>query len=818
MEAATAAVRQMDRKRLLRSPLLWVAVVLVGYLLYSYLSDDTRGYKPEPTSVALSQLTAKNVQSATIDDKEQRLRLVLKTPVDGSTQIYTQYPSLASDDIFKAVQAAQLPKNFDTQVTSESALVSLLFYLVPIGLIILFLLWMMNNAQGGGNKVLSFGKSRAKLLTKDMPATKFTDVAGADEAVEELDEIRDFLQNPARYQALGAKIPKGVLLYGPPGTGKTLLARAVAGEAGVPFYSISGSDFVEMFVGVGASRVRDLFEQAKANAPAIIFVDEIDAVGRHRGAGMGGGHDEREQTLNQLLVEMDGFESKGGIILIAATNRPDILDPALLRPGRFDRQIPVGAPDLKGRQAILAVHAKGKPFAPEVDFGPLAKRTVGMSGADLANVINEAALLTARTNGTAITNAALEESVDRVVGGPARKGKIISEKEKKITAYHEGGHALAAWAMPDLEPVYKVTIMPRGRTGGHALVVPEDDKGLMTRSEMIARLVMAMGGRAAEELVFAEPTTGASSDIAQATKIARAMVTEYGMSAKLGAVKYGSGDDEPFLGRTYGHTPDYSIEVGAEIDGEVRALIEAAHTEAWAVLNEHRDVLDELARQLLERETLERKDLERIFGAVKKRPKITTFDEFGDRQPSDRPPIKTPGELAIERGEPWPPPEPPKPVRPQPVPVPAGVPAGVTGPGGFGQYPGPVPAGPSNWTGGVLPGPLAPLPGSPSGWNGANGAHPQTGGQPHAGQPNGAHVNGGQASHGQLGGGHGQAFGASAGYQQPPSNGWPAPAGYRAGHQPDRQPQPGTPTDGGRPVGNHRAPESGEPSATDEPK
>ena len=440
-----------------------------------------------------------------------------------------------------------------------------------------------------------------------MPATKFTDVAGADEAVEELDEIRDFLQNPARYQALGAKIPKGVLLYGPPGTGKTLLARAVAGEAGVPFYSISGSDFVEMFVGVGASRVRDLFEQAKANSPAIVFVDEIDAVGRHRGAGMGGGHDEREQTLNQLLVEMDGFDIKGGIILIAATNRPDILDPALLRPGRFDRQIPVSTPDLKGRQAVLAVHAKGKPFATDVDLLPLAKRTVGMSGADLANVINEAALLTARTHGSMITNAALEESVDRVIGGPARKGRIISEKEKKITAYHEGGHALAAWAMPDLEPVYKVTIMPRGRTGGHALVVPEDDKSLMTRSEMIARLVMAMGGRAAEELVFAEPTTGASSDIAQATKIARAMVTEYGMSAKLGAVKYGSGDDEPFLGRTYGHNPDYSIEVGAEIDGEVRALIEAAHTEAWAVLNTYRDVLDELAGALLEKETLDRK-------------------------------------------------------------------------------------------------------------------------------------------------------------------------------------------------------------------
>ena len=610
----------MDKKRLLRSPLVWIGVLLVLYLGYSYFADETRGYVAQPTSVALAQLKDGNVTNATIDDKEQRLRLDLTNPVDGATQIYTSYPAASTDEIFNDVQAANISGGYNTTVTSESTLFSLLIYLIPVGLIILFLLWMMNNAQGGGNKVLSFGKSKAKLLTKDMPVTKFTDVAGADEAVQELDEIRDFLANPAKYQALGAKIPKGVLLYGPPGTGKTLLARAVAGEAGVPFYSISGSDFVEMFVGVGASRVRDLFEQAKANSPAIIFVDEIDAVGRHRGAGMGGGHDEREQTLNQLLVEMDGFEAKGGIILIAATNRPDILDPALLRPGRFDRQIPVGQPDLKGRQAILAVHSKGKPFAPDVEFLPLAKRTVGMSGADLANVINEAALLTAREHGTMITNAALEESVDRVVGGPARRGKVISEREKKITAYHEGGHALAAWAMPGLEPVYKVTILPRGRTGGHALVVPEDDKSLMTRSEMIARLVMAMGGRAAEELVFAEPTTGASSDIAQATKIARAMVTEYGMSAKLGAVKYGHGDDEPFLGRTYGSGPEYSIEVGSEIDGEVRALIEAAHTEAWAVLNTYRDILDSLASALLEKETLERRDLEVIFAEVEKRP------------------------------------------------------------------------------------------------------------------------------------------------------------------------------------------------------
>jgi cell division protease FtsH len=416
----------MDRKRLLRSPLVWIVIALVMYLVYSYMSDETRGYSQVDTSVAMSQLSNKNVAAAQIDDKEQRLRLTLVKPVDGASQIYSIYPAQTADKIFDEVIAAKPSKGYNVTFSTESALLSLFIYLIPIGLILLFLFWMMNNAQGGGNKVLQFGKSKAKMLSKDMPMTKFSDVAGADEAVEELDEIRDFLANPARYQALGAKIPKGVLLYGPPGTGKTLLARAVAGEAGVPFYSISGSDFVEMFVGVGASRVRDLFEQAKANAPAIVFVDEIDAVGRHRGAGMGGGHDEREQTLNQLLVEMDGFESKANIILIAATNRPDILDPALLRPGRFDRQIPVGNPDLRGREAILAVHAKGKPFAADVDFHSLAKRTVGMSGADLANVINEAALLTARENGTLITGKALEESVDRVVGGPARKGRLIS--------------------------------------------------------------------------------------------------------------------------------------------------------------------------------------------------------------------------------------------------------------------------------------------------------------------------------------------------------------------------------------------------------
>ncbi|MGH3797216.1 MAG: ATP-dependent zinc metalloprotease FtsH [Pseudonocardiaceae bacterium] len=685
----------MDRKKLLRNPLLWVVAVLLLYWAFSMLLDDTRGYTQVHTSQALAQLSDHNVKQATIEDKEQRLRLTLNKPAPGidGTQILTQYPAASTDEITTALRDAQISGGWDTKVTQQSLLFQILIYLIPLGLLLLVLLWMMNNAQGGGNRVLNFGKSKAKQLSKDMPKTTFSDVAGADEAVEELHEIKDFLANPTRYQALGAKIPKGVLLYGPPGTGKTLLARAVAGEASVPFYSISGSDFVEMFVGVGASRVRDLFEQAKQNAPCIIFVDEIDAVGRQRGAGLGGGHDEREQTLNQLLVEMDGFDARGGIILIAATNRPDILDPALLRPGRFDRQIPVAAPDIRGRRAILEVHSKGKPLSPDADLDGLAKRTVGFSGADLANVINEAALLTAREDGRVINGAALEEAVDRVIGGPRRKSRIISEQEKKITAYHEGGHALAAWAMPDIDPVYKLTILPRGRTGGHALVVPEDDKQLMTRSEMIARLVFALGGRSAEELVFHEPTTGASSDIEQATKIAKAMVTEYGMSARLGAVKYGQEHGDPFLGRSAGRQPDYSLEVAHEIDEEVRALIEAAHTEAWEILNTYRDILDVLVVELLDRETLQRKDLERIFDQVEKRPRITAFNDFGGRTPSDKPPIKTPAELAKERGEPWPP------VRPEPQPSPVGVVPGAGDlPGGppYGGpgYPGPNGASP----------------------------------------------------------------------------------------------------------------------------
>ncbi|BAP95296.1 ATP-dependent zinc metalloprotease FtsH [Mycobacteroides abscessus subsp. bolletii 1S-154-0310] len=713
-----------------------VVVLLLGWSFF-YFSDDTRGYKPVDTTVAIKQIDTDNVKNARIDDREQQLRLDLKAAngdTEGKDKVITKYPTGYGVPLLEKLNGKGAAVN--TTVNQGSILGSLLLYLLPVILLVVLFFAFSRMQSGGRGMGFGFGKSRAKQLSKDMPKTTFADVAGVDEAVEELYEIKDFLQNPSRYQALGAKIPRGVLLYGPPGTGKTLLARAVAGEAGVPFFTISGSDFVEMFVGVGASRVRDLFEQAKQNSPCIIFVDEIDAVGRQRGAGLGGGHDEREQTLNQLLVEMDGFGDRQGVILIAATNRPDILDPALLRPGRFDRQIPVSSPDLAGRKAVLKVHSAGKPFGPDVDFDGLAKRTVGMSGADLANVINEAALLTARENGTVITAAALEESVDRVVGGPRRKGRIISEQEKKITAYHEAGHTLAAWAMPDIERVYKVTILARGRTGGHAIAVPEDDKGLATRSEMIAQLVFAMGGRAAEELVFREPTTGAVSDIEQATKKARAMVTEFGMSAKLGAVRYGTEHGDPFLGRTMGTQADYSHEVAREIDEEVRNLIEAAHTEAWAILTEYRDVLDTLAGALLEKETVVRKELEEIFSGVQRRPRLTMFDDFGGRIPSDKPPIKTPGELAIERGEPWPPPV-PEPAFKKAIAEQAaaaapanGVPPAPAGPHGHlpnGQGGQPVPPG-ANY-------------GAPAGWHApgwpppGQAPYPQPGYQPYPPQP-----------------------------------------------------------------------------------
>ena len=652
----------MDRKSYTVFRNVAIAGVIILMIVgFSFFANNERGYAEVDTSVALAQVDAGNVKEALIEDREQQLRLELNesiTPKEGedsTDKIIAKYPERAADQIFDRVAAAD-PETYNTEVTQQGFLMQMASFLLPMLILFGLLFFFMSRMQGGKGGLFGVGKSRAVEFNKDMPQTTFADVAGEDEAVEELAEIKDFLQNPARYERLGAKIPRGVLLYGPPGTGKTLLARAVAGEAGVPFYSISGSDFVEMFVGVGASRVRDLFEKAKQNSPCIVFVDEIDAVGRHRGSGTGGGHDEREQTLNQLLVEMDGFSDRETVILIAATNRPDVLDPALLRPGRFDRQVPVVNPDLRGRESILAVHSVGKPLAEDVDMKALARRTIGMSGADLANVLNEGALLAARMGRDEISIDVLEEATDRVVGGPRRKHRVISEHEKKITAYHESGHALAAWAMEDLEPVHKVTILARGRTGGHALVVPEDDKSLMTRADMIARVVMAMGGRAAEEYIFGEPTSGASSDIEQATRIARTMVAEYGMSAKLGAVKYGGDGGDPFLGRGGGSSVEYSPEVAKILDDEVRRIIDAAHTEAWQVLESNRDILDAVAAELLEKETLRQEDLQRLFADVVKRPRITEFDDFGGRIPSTRPPIKTPGELAKERGEPWPPP------------------------------------------------------------------------------------------------------------------------------------------------------------------
>src|SRR5918999_1295962 len=517
--------------------------------------------------------------------------------------------------------AAQFAKLNGVQVSADpqqgSVFLSVLFQFLPILIIVGFFFFLMQQMQGGGNRVMSFGKSRARLVTKDQPKITFVDVAGLDEACEELQEIKEYLEAPQKFQAMGAKIPKGVLLFGPPGTGKTLLARAVAGEAGVPFFSISGSDFVEMFVGVGASRVRDLFEQAKANAPSIVFMDEIDAVGRHRGAGLGGGHDEREQTLNQLLVEMDGFDVKSGVILIAATNRPDILDPALLRPGRFDRQIVVDRPDLGGRTGILKVHTRGKPMAKEIDIEVLARRTPGFTGADLANVVNEAALLSARFNRNEIGMFELEEAIDRVLAGPQRRSRVISDREKKVIAYHEAGHALVSHALPNADPVHKVSIVSRGRALGYTLTLPTEDRFLVTRSELIDELSMLLGGRVAEELVFDETTTGAQDDIQRCTRIAKQMVTQFGMS-ELGPVALGENDSQPFLGRDFGHVKDYSDDVASRIDSEVHRLVEEAHDEAREIVTKYRDKLDLMVERLLEKESLEKEEVSEILAEVAK--------------------------------------------------------------------------------------------------------------------------------------------------------------------------------------------------------
>jgi cell division protease FtsH len=547
------------------------------------------------------------IESVTFQQKTETVKVV-ETSGDEYT---TGYPSELEGTLVNAAN----DNHVDTEVegTGGSSFLSILTYILPFVLFFGFWLFLMNQMQGGGSRVMSFGKSRAKRMSVDAPKITFRDVAGADEAVQELHEIKEFLENPKKFQALGARIPKGVLLYGPPGTGKTLLARAVAGEAGVPFFSISGSDFVEMFVGVGASRVRDLFEQAKQNSPCIIFMDEIDAVGRHRGAGMGGGHDEREQTLNQLLVEMDGFEMKDNIILIAATNRPDILDPALLRPGRFDRQIVVDRPDRNGRRKILEVHSKGKPLAPEIDLDTLAAGTPGFTGADLSNLINEAALLAARRGRKTIGQEELEEGIMRVIAGPEKKARLLSEKERKITAYHEMGHALVGHYLENTNPVHKITIVSRGQALGLTISLPTEDRYLTTKSALMDDMAMTLGGRAAEELVFHEITTGAANDLEKVTSTSKAMIMRFGMSEKLGPRVLGRNHDQPFLGREIGAEPDYSDEIAREIDDEIRRVIEESHDAAHRILRAHMDELHKLSRILIERETIDKDQFERLL-------------------------------------------------------------------------------------------------------------------------------------------------------------------------------------------------------------
>jgi cell division protease FtsH len=634
-------------KRILRSPWLWIPVAVVGVLLALQYLVPNGGFKEIETSTMTERIRSGDVEEITfVDGGDQQIRAKLDNGDEVmATWVSGQQRTLVRE-VEEQVQDGQIEK-YNVKNPKPSLLGQVLATLLPFALIVLLFIFLMNQVQGGGGRVMQFAKSKAKLITKDMPKTTFADVAGCEEAIEELGEIKEFLQEPAKFQAVGAKIPKGVLLYGQPGTGKTLLARAVAGEAGVPFYSISGSDFVEMFVGVGASRVRDLFEQAKENAPAIVFIDEIDAVGRHRGAGMGGGHDEREQTLNQLLVEMDGFDVRGGVILIAATNRPDILDPALLRPGRFDRQISVDAPDLKGREQILNVHARGKPMGSDVDLLSVARRTPGFSGADLANVLNEAALLTARENKKMIDNAALDEAIDRVIAGPQKRTRLMSEKEKLITAYHEGGHALVAAALPGTDPVHKVTILPRGRALGYAMVLPDEDKYSQTRAEMLDKLAYMMGGRAAEEMVFHDPTTGAGNDIEKATSLARAMVTQYGMTERLGAIKLGEAQGEPFLGRDMGHQRNYSEDVAAIVDEETKKFLASAHQEAFDILEENREVLDALVLALMERETLDKEEVAEIFEPLRRRPVRPAWTGSPDRVPSTIPPIDVPEKVRV---------------------------------------------------------------------------------------------------------------------------------------------------------------------------
>jgi len=625
-------------------------VVVLAFFVQNLVSSGSESKEPTYSDF-LTQVDRGEVKKVTLKTGDNTVDVELKK---GDRAYSTGYPNNTEQNLVNTLRVAKIP--IDVEGSGGSAWSTLLIYALPLLLFLFFWIFILNQMQGGGSKVMSFGKSRAKRMSVDSPKITFRDVAGVDEAVEELHEIKEFLENPKKFQALGARIPKGVLLYGPPGTGKTLLARAVAGEAGVPFFSISGSDFVEMFVGVGASRVRDLFEQAKQNSPCIIFMDEIDAVGRHRGAGMGGGHDEREQTLNQLLVEMDGFEAKDNIIMIAATNRPDILDPALLRPGRFDRQVTVDRPDRKGRAQILAVHTRGKPLDKQIDLDNLAGQTPGFTGADLSNLVNEAALLAARQGRREITQDHLEEGIMRVIAGPEKKTRVMSEKERRITAFHEMGHAIVAHFLQHTDPVHKISVISRGQALGYTISLPTEDKFLTTRAELGDTMAMTLGGRAAEEIVFSEVTTGASNDLEKVTQTAKQMVMRFGMSDKLGPRVFGHDHGQPFLGREFSAEPDYSDDIAREIDDEVRRIVEEAHQSAREVLERYRRELDYVSEILLRRETIEREEFigllegkseEEVFGRdepVVPQPQLPEAEEEKERKPREAPrPLPRPG-------------------------------------------------------------------------------------------------------------------------------------------------------------------------------
>ena len=592
--------------------LLYVALgllIFIGVQQYNQTINE-----PEASTFSEFKELINNGEVVEATIKEQSNTVHFKTKNDDKV-FQTEYPEGFEGEIFQILVDQNIVLTTDTEPAGfQEYFIAFLPWLFIAG----FMFFMFSQVRSNGNQVMQFGKSKAKEVDEQLPKVTFKDVAGAEEAKEELEEIKEFLKSPEKFNDLGAKIPKGVLLVGPPGTGKTLLARAVAGESEVPFYSISGSDFVEMFVGVGASRVRDLFKKAKESAPSIIFIDEIDAVGRMRGAGLGGGHDEREQTLNQLLVEMDGFESKQGVILMAATNRPDVLDPALLRPGRFDRQVIVDRPDLNGRTEILKVHAKDKPLAKNINLKTVAKQTPGFTGADLANLLNEAALLTARKNKKKVSIQDIENSIDRVLAGPEKKSRLMSDQEKLIIAYHETGHALVGWALPNADPIHKVTIIPRGRALGYTQALPEGEKYLTSKAELKDRLAMLMGGRVAEEIIFADPTTGASNDIEKATEIARKMVMEFGMSEKLGPILYGKGSNEVFLGRDYGRQQDYSDEVASSIDDEVKSLLSDAHIIAGKILKKFKKQMEIMVKVLIEKETIDRDEVAKIFKSVNK--------------------------------------------------------------------------------------------------------------------------------------------------------------------------------------------------------